>query len=72
MNKQSQCNGEMSPLLTCGNCNDMIRSKQMQDEVICVPQLKIMPANNSLPCDLRSDQQYYSGELHNNPIENGA
>jgi len=58
-NKQLQRYFGQAPLQTCDNCIQAIRIQRRHDLVVCLPHLKIMPANNSLVCDsyLRNDQK---------------
>jgi hypothetical protein len=54
MNKQSHHKDEMSPIPTCENCIHTFRIKIGPHLVVCVQQLKMMPANNSQVCELYS------------------
>lgn len=41
---------------TCDNCAHTIRKSRRQDVVVCVPHLKMMPANNSLVCEFYAEK----------------
>lgn len=50
--KRSQGHGGAAVMPTCENCIHTIRRNEQQDEVICVPHLKTMPAGNFMVCEL--------------------
>ena len=54
MNKQAHHKGQASPDSTCKNCIHTFRIKVGLDLVVCVQQLKMMPANNAQICELFS------------------
>jgi hypothetical protein len=54
MNMQSHQKVEESPITICRNCIHTFRIKIGPDLVVCVQQLKLMPANNSQVCELFS------------------
>ncbi len=53
MKHRSHHRGE-AQLPTCENCIHTIRNKGRPDEVVCIPHLKTMPANNTTVCELHA------------------
>lgn len=54
MKKRLPLCDELSPVPTCENCAYTIRNKWRPDMPVCIPHLKTIPANNSMPCELHS------------------